>query len=993
MSMTSASGEGSRRALEAIVEHIGHILPAQGPISVFVHHNTLHAFEGRPFEDATVEAGRLFDCEPFLLEDRYRAEFRAGRIAEGDVDAMVDAELGRRGDEEVVPYVQRRDLWRRILLGGISDLRGVGLEWVLRETAALTALRDDLPRDALESLAPYTIDAPERDAVAVLVGELWRACQGAVERSTFRASAAAAGEIGDGRLPRLRDLLWESEQIDLDEWVHRLLIRVTSAYLDQGLADWEFPERRAGLYRAFVELYRGRLARLGRPHGKELQRLLLEEQGRGWDASASLEHSLEALGVGQGQWEPFLMAEALALPGWAGMVRQFEERPDRVPSFAIEARLVDFLAVRLLIVRAALAHAARVGSLPEDPTTLRSTLEARIGLPAEPTIVDRAWPVFQAAQLCGLDASVVDGWDVAQATCFEQVLADFDSLTRRRILHLAYERHLRHRLWDAMVQHSPEPTPTAPAYQLITCIDEREESFRRHLEEVDPEVETLGAAGFFGVAMYYRAATDAHPRPLCPVSVTPVHCIREAEGEGPRGLGQRLRRAFRRMGALVDKNVHVGSRQFGRGAVIMASLGVLWLLPLVFRVLFPWGRRGALRLYAQIQGPTQPRLQLDRSEETPHIGRYSGFTVEEMAAIVRGQLAPIGILERLAPMVVVLGHGSTSLNNPHASAYDCGACGGGRGGPNARAFAQMANDPRVRAKLAEEGVVIPDGTVFVGGQRNTANNDVDLYDEDWVPEHARPLLDRLKRTLPTVREREAHERCRRFESASLELSPRSALIHVQARATDLAQPRSEYGHGTNAFCVIGRRARTRGLFLDRRSFLVSYDPARDPDGDVLEAVLAAVVPVVAGINLEYFFGCVDQTGYGSGTKLPHNITGLVGVMDGAKSDLRTGLPAQTLEIHEPVRLSIVVESPAEVLARVVNGNETLRRLVHNRWIYLAALDPEANTLYAVDARGATPYTPERPLRRVRGESAQYYRGRRGHLPVVGLVSGASAGGV
>src|SRR5262249_41137557 len=148
----------------------------------------------------------------------------------------------------------------------------------------------------------------------------------------------------------------------------------------------------------------------------------------------------------------------------------------------------------------------------------------------------------------------------------------------------------------------------------------------------------------------------------------------------------------------------------------------------------------------------------------------------------------------------------------------------------------------------------------------------------------------------------------------------AALAHVQGRAADLAQPRPEYGHATNAYCIIGRRARSRGLFLDRRAFLVSYDPARDERGEILARIMAAVVPVVAGISLEYYFSYVEPAGFGAGTKLPHNVTSLLGVMDGAQSDLRTGLPWQMVEIHEPVRLALVVECPIERLRHVVREN-------------------------------------------------------------------------
>src|SRR5262249_22314729 len=147
------------------------------------------------------------------------------------------------------------------------------------------------------------------------------------------------------------------------------------------------------------------------------------------------------------------------------------------------------------------------------------------------------------------------------------------------------------------------------------------------------------------------------------------------------------------------------------------------------------------------------------------------------------------------------------------------------------------------------------------------------------------------------------------------------------RAADLAQPRPEYGHATNAFCVIARRSRTRGLFLDRRAFLVSYDPAHDRDGAILARIIAAVVPVVAGISLEYYFSYVDPSGYGCGTKLPHNVTSLLGVMDGAQSDLRTGLPWQMVEIHEPARLAIVVEGNPERVERALRGNPVIDRLV------------------------------------------------------------------
>jgi uncharacterized protein YbcC (UPF0753/DUF2309 family) len=204
---------------------------------------------------------------------------------------------------------------------------------------------------------------------------------------------------------------------------------------------------------------------------------------------------------------------------------------------------------------------------------------------------------------------------------------------------------------------------------------------------------------------------------------------------------------------------------------------------------------------------------------------------------------------------------------------------------------------------------------------------------------------------------------------------------VEGRSEHLAEPRPEYGHCTNAVCVVGRRSLTRGLFLDRRAFLASYDATQDPDDQSLAAVLGAVVPVCAGISLEYYFSFVDNDRYGCGTKLPHNVTGLVGVMDGHASDLRTGLPWQMVEIHEPVRILFVIETTPERLMRVVNASAPLKQVVENRWIRIAVIDPQSGRVHVLRDTGFEEFV--QPLERlpVALSSAEWYGGKIEHLPI------------
>ncbi|PWU12637.1 MAG: DUF2309 domain-containing protein [Terriglobia bacterium] len=927
---------GSRQErLRDAIDRAAHLLPMQGPIGVFVHHNTLHAFEDLPFERAVIEAAQIFGAEPFMSEAAYRSELARGRIHAGDIGAVLDSEP----DGVVFPGLSRRSLRRAMITPGVREFDAATVLW--------RSEQGDLARDFRQAALRALFDA------------------------CFARTVAHEEEVPEPR--------------PVDEVIHPWLIRLCSVFLDQGIAYWRMPGREQGFYRSVRTL-------LSQPGGIFPRYLTgLDEEFRrqeyfSFSAADAVLDCLDSQCFREADWPDVLAAELLALPGWAGLIRRLEEDPRLAPHESIPCSLVDFLAVRLTMARAA----ARMGA--GEPGPHESPLKT-----AERRRLSRTARVYDAARVVSLSAAEITRLSDAEWKAFASEVKACNGLERRRILHLAYERWHEREILRGLAGHCRYrgllEIEARPAAQVFFCIDEREESIRRALEEVDADVETFSAAGYFGVAVDYKGIDDAHAAAFCPVVVKPEHTVMEQPKAEDAGLLERRRLRRRLLGILMHSSL-VSSKTLVRGWLSTSALGLLSAIPLIGHLLAP-RRYAQLREWLNKSFLPEPRTELTFMRNTAQsqgavAGLLVGFAPAEKVERVASVLGPAGLHRRFARIVVVLGHGSTSLNNPHESAHDCGACGGRRGGPNARLFAAMANRPEVRAGLRERGIEIPDDTCFVGGYHDTCSDDVQLYDLESLPETHQADLGRVRESLDRARTLNALERARRFEGPPENISAADALRHVEERSEHLAEPRPEYGHCTNAVCVVGRRALTRGLFLDRRAFLVSYDANQDGDGQSLAQLMAAVVPVCAGISLEYYFSFVDNDRYGCGTKLPHNVTGLVGVMDGHASDLRTGLPWQMVEIHEPVRILFVVETAPDRLMKVVNNNPMLKQLVENRWIRLATIDPVSGAVQVRRDGGFEEFDGSVDRLPVALSSEEWYRGKLEHLPMAWIQ--AAAGG-
>jgi uncharacterized protein YbcC (UPF0753/DUF2309 family) len=264
---------------------------------------------------------------------------------------------------------------------------------------------------------------------------------------------------------------------------------------------------------------------------------------------------------------------------------------------------------------------------------------------------------------------------------------------------------------------------------------------------------------------------------------------------------------------------------------------------------------------------------------------------------------------------------------------------------NARVMSYFANKPEVRKALLDRGITIPEPVRFLGGLHDTTRDEIQFYDEKELPNELLALHQKNLETFSKALQKNAQERSRKFERVSPTWSHATIFEKVQQRSISLFEPRPELNHATNCLCIIGRRELTDHLFLDRRSFLNSYQPYDDLDGKFLEGIVNAAAPVCGGINLEYYFIRMDPHRLGAGTKLPHNVMGLIGVTNGIDGDLRPGLPTQMIEVHEPLRLMMIIDQLPDIVSSVIQRNPSTFEWFKNEWIHLMARHPDTGAFY------------------------------------------------
>jgi uncharacterized protein YbcC (UPF0753/DUF2309 family) len=521
----------------------------------------------------------------------------------------------------------------------------------------------------------------------------------------------------------------------------------------------------------------------------------------------------------------------------------------------------------------------------------------------------------------------IERWNAAQRSdCREAVATD---LIWQRAEEIAYQESLFEKLLARRPLDPPESrSPTAA--QLVFCIDARSERLRRAVEAIDAHAQTYGFAGFFGLPIRYSPLGSALERAQVPALIAAGVRATDTTGDPARDrhLSERRARALRRSGSTAPFE-RLPSGSF----TTVEMFGLLYLPKLLLRAL---GRdtppAEAAGLSARENAELRPCLQSD-----------SPAALAQRADLLAAILRTMSLTGRFSRLLVLVGHGAHTTNNPQASGLACGACGGHSGDVNARLLAGLLNDGALREALAARNIHIPRHTVALAALHDTVADTVELFDIERIPGSHLPDVLRLRDTLARAGARVRSERADNLGLAHLAARDSVLLRRLRRRARDWGETRPEWGLADNAALIVAPRSRTRGVDLQGRAFLHEYRWQDDPDGSVLEQILSAPMIVAHWINMQYYGSTVDPQRFGSGNKVLHNVVGgNVGVLEGCRGDLRIGLARQSVHdgsrwMHTPLRLTVVVDAPAALIEPILSRQQDVRELIEHQWLYLFRL--------------------------------------------------------
>lgn len=502
----------------------------------------------------------------------------------------------------------------------------------------------------------------------------------------------------------------------------------------------------------------------------------------------------------------------------------------------------------------------------------------------------------------------------------------------QRAYEIGYQKALYQILQTTALEESASDrvrtgSESAANVQAVFCIDVRSEVMRRHLENHNSRICTLGFAGFFGLPIAHQSHGPFSEVPRLPGLLAPAYRLIDTQGSAKddhalnRTLDQR---------EITRESVRKAKYSSLSTFTLVETTGLAWAWKLLKDSLHQRPTR-------QTEGP-----DLAEGKLVHHLGG-DPLAVPEKVKLVAGFLKGMSLTHNFAPLLVFVGHGTKTDNNPNHAGMACGACGGQSGGVNARLAAALFNDSQVREGLAEAGIHVPDTTFAIAAEHCTVTDEVTLFDRDQIPASHRALMTELESSFLQAGIEARKERATPLKLNGLD--DNELLAAMSQRALDWSEVRPEWGLANNAAMIFAKRDLTRGKNLSGRVFLHDYDPELDAEGQILEALMAAPMIVGNWINLQYFASVTVPEVYGAGNKLLHSVIGgNLGVIEGNGTDMRIGLPLQSVHDgtywrHEPLRLTVLVDAPRERIQAVIERQPDVAQLVRNQWLWLHRLLP------------------------------------------------------
>jgi len=564
-----------------------------------------------------------------------------------------------------------------------------------------------------------------------------------------------------------------------------------------------------------------------------------------------------------------------------------------------------------------------------------------------------------------------------------------------------------------IIQHvdeftTPHTYDEKPVSSTIFCLDVRSEVMRRKIEESGP-YNTYGAGGFLGIPISFVEFDKAHELALAPAIVKPQNIVFEIPVESHEEYNSKkgVNKTTKKVLSDLKNNPYTpyimveaigwmfGIKLFGK-TFLPEKTNKLFknmkpkkpkttftLDKLTIKEIEKYIRRLHTNIINEVlttQSDTvltkdelfilwehlvfnknlcikiSPDI-IDKLKHAYHITGKDyevqkeklaqvGFTIDEQVMYLENLLKMIGLVKEFPKFVVISGHGSVSDNNPFESALDCGACGGSISLPNARALCMIGNKHEVREKLKEKGIDIPQEVKFLPSLHTTTTDEMTFYDTDILSASELELFTEMRQD---------------FKNASLASREERAAVLPNAnkhedlfiKTMDWSEPRPEWGLAGNMGVFAGPRDSVRHVEFNNRLFLHSYDSDIDNENaDILTRIFNGPLVVGEWINLEHYFSTVDNAIYGAGSKVYHNVVSKIGVYNGNYSDLKIGLPTQSVleegkAYHEPVRLLTYMEAPLDKVAKAVE-NSIAKEFILNEWIRPIIIDKAAKKVYSYE---------------------------------------------